>query len=116
MNNVKVGHCSLFSCAKGYLYVTLRMQELPMMISSDNDHDIEGDDTENCKSETNEDHNNLKDNCPIGSSGEKQVKRFIVFFFFNESFIFPYRGICYFFVEVTCASKDLHSGVFGGTV
>ncbi|XP_068675134.1 cytosolic non-specific dipeptidase-like isoform X2 [Montipora foliosa] len=26
------------------------------------------------------------------------------------------RGICYFFVEVTCASKDLHSGVFGGTV
>lgn len=26
------------------------------------------------------------------------------------------RGICYFFVEVQCASKDLHSGVFGGTV
>jgi len=26
------------------------------------------------------------------------------------------RGICYFFVEVECASKDLHSGVFGGTV
>ncbi|XP_027036203.1 cytosolic non-specific dipeptidase-like isoform X1 [Pocillopora damicornis] len=26
------------------------------------------------------------------------------------------RGICYFFVEVSCASKDLHSGVFGGTV
>lgn len=26
------------------------------------------------------------------------------------------RGICYFFIEVTCASKDLHSGVFGGTV
>jgi nonspecific dipeptidase len=26
------------------------------------------------------------------------------------------RGICYFFLEVTCASKDLHSGVFGGTV
>jgi len=26
------------------------------------------------------------------------------------------RGICYFFVEVECASKDLHSGVFGGTM
>jgi len=26
------------------------------------------------------------------------------------------RGICYFFVEVTCAKADLHSGVFGGTV
>lgn len=26
------------------------------------------------------------------------------------------RGICYFYVEVECASKDLHSGVFGGTV
>ncbi|EDO43252.1 predicted protein [Nematostella vectensis] len=26
------------------------------------------------------------------------------------------RGICYFFVEVSCADKDLHSGVFGGSV
>lgn len=26
------------------------------------------------------------------------------------------RGICYFFVEVSCSEKDLHSGVFGGTV
>lgn len=26
------------------------------------------------------------------------------------------RGICYFFIEVECAAKDLHSGVFGGTV
>ncbi|XP_031573362.1 cytosolic non-specific dipeptidase-like isoform X1 [Actinia tenebrosa] len=26
------------------------------------------------------------------------------------------RGICYFFVEVACATKDLHSGVFGGSV
>jgi nonspecific dipeptidase len=26
------------------------------------------------------------------------------------------RGICYFFIEVECASKDLHSGVYGGTV
>jgi len=26
------------------------------------------------------------------------------------------RGICYFFLEVECAVKDLHSGVFGGTV
>ncbi len=26
------------------------------------------------------------------------------------------RGICYFFMEVECTAKDLHSGVFGGTV
>jgi len=26
------------------------------------------------------------------------------------------RGVCYFFIEVECASKDLHSGVFGGSV
>ncbi|PAV76688.1 hypothetical protein WR25_22214 [Diploscapter pachys] len=26
------------------------------------------------------------------------------------------RGICYFFLEVTCAKQDLHSGCFGGTV
>lgn len=26
------------------------------------------------------------------------------------------RGICYFFVEVKCAERDLHSGVFGGSV
>jgi nonspecific dipeptidase len=26
------------------------------------------------------------------------------------------RGVCYFFIEVECACKDLHSGVFGGTV
>lgn len=26
------------------------------------------------------------------------------------------RGVCYFFIEVQCADKDLHSGVFGGTV
>ncbi|XP_018333031.1 cytosolic non-specific dipeptidase [Agrilus planipennis] len=26
------------------------------------------------------------------------------------------RGICYFYIEVECAAKDLHSGVFGGTV
>lgn len=26
------------------------------------------------------------------------------------------RGICYFHVEVECAAKDLHSGVYGGTV
>lgn len=26
------------------------------------------------------------------------------------------RGLCYFFIEVTCASKDLHSGVYGGTI
>jgi len=26
------------------------------------------------------------------------------------------RGLCYFHIEIECASKDLHSGVFGGTV
>jgi nonspecific dipeptidase len=26
------------------------------------------------------------------------------------------RGVCYFGVEVACASKDLHSGSFGGNV
>jgi len=26
------------------------------------------------------------------------------------------RGLCYFFIEVECASKDLHSGVFGGSM
>ncbi|XP_063042231.1 cytosolic non-specific dipeptidase-like [Engraulis encrasicolus] len=26
------------------------------------------------------------------------------------------RGICYFFIEVECCDKDLHSGVFGGAV
>ncbi|KAM9385058.1 cytosolic non-specific dipeptidase isoform 1-T2 [Pholidichthys leucotaenia] len=26
------------------------------------------------------------------------------------------RGICYFFAEVKCGEKDLHSGVFGGSV
>lgn len=26
------------------------------------------------------------------------------------------RGVCYFGLEVKCADKDLHSGVFGGTV
>merc|ERR1711973_447878 len=26
------------------------------------------------------------------------------------------RGVCYFFIEVECASMDLHGGVFGGTV
>lgn len=26
------------------------------------------------------------------------------------------RGVCYFFIEVECSSKDLHSGLFGGTV
>ncbi len=31
-------------------------------------------------------------------------------------YIHNFRGICYFFAEVQCAAKDLHSGVFGGTV
>ena len=41
-----------------------------MMISSDNDHDIEGDDIENCNSEMSKDHNNLKGNCPWFFWGE----------------------------------------------
>ena len=51
MKNGDVGCFCSFSIVKGHLYVTLRMQKLPMMISSDNDHDIEGDDIENCNSE-----------------------------------------------------------------
>ncbi|KAK4887549.1 hypothetical protein RN001_003820 [Aquatica leii] len=26
------------------------------------------------------------------------------------------RGICYFYIEVTCAAQDLHSGIYGGSV
>ena len=26
------------------------------------------------------------------------------------------RGICYFYIDVECCAKDLHSGVFGGTI
>jgi nonspecific dipeptidase len=26
------------------------------------------------------------------------------------------RGICYFSIDIDCATKDLHSGVFGGTL
>lgn len=26
------------------------------------------------------------------------------------------RGVCYFFIEIECSKKDLHSGVFGGTI
>ncbi|OWF54759.1 cytosolic non-specific dipeptidase-like isoform X2 [Mizuhopecten yessoensis] len=26
------------------------------------------------------------------------------------------RGICYFFLEIDCSNKDLHSGLYGGTV
>ena len=26
------------------------------------------------------------------------------------------RGVCYFFVEIKCATKDLHSGSFGGAI
>jgi len=26
------------------------------------------------------------------------------------------RGICYFFIEIECAAKDLHSGVYGGVL
>ncbi len=31
-------------------------------------------------------------------------------------YTFLNRGTCYFFVEVESSSKDLHSGVFGGSV
>lgn len=31
-------------------------------------------------------------------------------------FLFLFRGICYFFLDVECSSKDLHSGCFGGTM
>ena len=34
----------------------------------------------------------------------------------EEMYFSIHRGICYFNIEVSCASKDLHSGVFGGTV
>ena len=43
-------------------------------------------------------------------------KKINFFYQFLLRVLFFHRGICYFFVEVTCASKDLHSGVFGGTV
>lgn len=26
------------------------------------------------------------------------------------------RGVCYFYIEIECAKKDLHSGIYGGTV
>lgn len=26
------------------------------------------------------------------------------------------RGLCYFHLEVTCSCKDLHSGIYGGSV
>ncbi len=26
------------------------------------------------------------------------------------------RGVCYFFLEIECCSKDLHSGLYGGSV
>lgn len=26
------------------------------------------------------------------------------------------RGVCYFYIEVECAAKDLHSGVYGGSI
>lgn len=26
------------------------------------------------------------------------------------------RGVCYFYIEIECAAKDLHSGIYGGCV
>jgi nonspecific dipeptidase len=36
--------------------------------------------------------------------------------YFHWHFLFSYRGICYFFLDVECSTKDLHSGCFGGTM
>lgn len=43
---------------------------------------------------------------------------FFCFFFSPEKPCITYglRGLCYFGVEVQCADKDLHSGVYGGAV
>ncbi|KAK8783272.1 hypothetical protein V5799_015387 [Amblyomma americanum] len=32
------------------------------------------------------------------------------------SLFLPTRGLCYFQIQVTCATSDLHSGVYGGTL
>ena len=34
----------------------------------------------------------------------------------KPSLTYGLRGLCYFFIEIECAAKDLHSGVFGGSV
>lgn len=34
----------------------------------------------------------------------------------KPSITYGLRGICYFFVEIECAARDMHSGVFGGNV
>lgn len=39
---------------------------------------------------------------------------FIINFCLN--YLFLNRGICYFFIEIESSSKDLHSGIFGGSV
>ena len=78
MNNVEVGHCCSFSSAKGHLYVTLRSQELPIMISSYNDHDIEGDDIENCKSDMSEQQPQIQLSMVL--LGEASKKIYLTFF------------------------------------
>ena len=30
--------------------------------------------------------------------------------------IYSLRGVCAFFLEVSCAKKDLHSGMYGGSM
>ena len=39
----------------------------------------------------------------------------VIQYLFFFLFLF-FRGICYFAVEIACVDKDLHSGLFGGTV
>jgi nonspecific dipeptidase len=40
----------------------------------------------------------------------------IIIFYIKLLFTFIFRGICYFFLDVECSTKDLHSGCFGGTM
>ena len=100
----------IYQC-EGSSFLTLRMQELPMTISIV----IMIMTLKVMVLKTATVKNNLKDNRPW-FFWQRQVKRSFFFYHFLLKVLFFHRGICYFFVEVTCASKDLHSGVFGGTV
>jgi nonspecific dipeptidase len=40
------------------------------------------------------------------------IRIFLEYLFFSMII----RGICYFFIEIESSSKDLHSGIFGGSV
>lgn len=41
---------------------------------------------------------------------------FVLHWFIGWFMLIYYRGICYFFVEVESSTKDLHSGLFGGSM